>query len=238
MVTRPITNPARPGLQSDLLVCLTSCRSLKSAKLAAVFWLLNSFESVQSLLSRLVAVVCLAEVNLSCFDHYCCYSSQKSIGYTTLPSLRSSTLDQCFSLYPRFASYCEYNISSLFIIYSNKSNFQLSPLKRLTVVNQTAKNSSQNIWIYRTLEDTYPAPCTITHLPWTSFTILAAASMASALADSNLFLCVMAHPPSLMITSPIDFEKFSPRSTQSKAKDWRWRHFPRLSPSKRTNRKP
>ena len=62
-----------------------------------------------------MAVVCLAEVNLSCFHLCafikCCYPSQKSIGYTTLPSLRFLPSRSVF-----FASFCEYRI------YSNSPN--------------------------------------------------------------------------------------------------------------------
>ena len=68
------------------------------------------FESVQSLLPCLVAVFCLAEVSLFCFHQsvVALLFLQKSISHTTLPSLRFSTL----SVFPCFASYCEYCFSS------------------------------------------------------------------------------------------------------------------------------
>ena len=56
-----------------------------------------------------MAVVCLAEVNLSCFGQVLLLFSEEH------PPPHPPS-DQCFSLYPRLASYCEYRISSLFIL--------------------------------------------------------------------------------------------------------------------------
>ena len=67
----------------------------------------NSFESVQLLLSCLVAVFCLAEVSLFCFDRSVVTLLRRA-SITTVPSLRFST--QCFPF--TLASYCEYRISS------------------------------------------------------------------------------------------------------------------------------
>ena len=67
----------------------------------------NSVESVQSLLSYLEAVVCPAEVNLSCFDQSVVTLLRASV---TPPSPPSDILLSFFSLYPR--SYCECRISS------------------------------------------------------------------------------------------------------------------------------
>ena len=69
----------------------------------------NSVESVQSLLSYLVAVVCPAEVSLFCFDRSVVTLLRASV---TPPSPPSDILLSFFSLYPRFASYCECRISS------------------------------------------------------------------------------------------------------------------------------
>ena len=60
---------------------------------------------------------CLAEVSLACFNISLC---QKGIGYTTLPSLTFSPLS--VFLYPRFASYCEYRISSQNVVFAKIPN--------------------------------------------------------------------------------------------------------------------
>ena len=81
-----------------------------------------------SQLVELVRKKCLyiAELHrVLCFDRSVVTLAffQKNISHPTFPSLRFSGLDQCFrvhgllvfSLYPRFASYCEYRISSYFL---------------------------------------------------------------------------------------------------------------------------
>ena len=98
--THPSTNPARLALTSKLFVSCHRSR-LKFPKFAAVF----SFESVQSLLSCLVAVVCLAEVNLSCFDQVLLLFSEEH----QLHHLPSSDF---YSRFSRDASYCEDRIST------------------------------------------------------------------------------------------------------------------------------
>ena len=91
VVAHTSTNPARPGLTSELVV------SPFSAKIPI---LSNSFESVQ--LSAAV-VSCGSSLSsrtlIKCF-----YFFQKSIGYTTIPS-PIFTIDQCFPMYPCFVSY-------------------------------------------------------------------------------------------------------------------------------------
>lgn len=49
--------------------------------------------------------------------------------------------------------------------------------------------------------NSHPAPWTTIHFPFIFFTSFAAASIASWLIVSKVFLCVTADPPSLMITS-------------------------------------
>ena len=80
--------PARPGLTSELV-----CRSrLKPLKLAAVFsQTIRSLESVQSLLSCLVAVSCLAEVNLFCL-HRSIVTNYSAQAKDRGPSLKSGSV--------------------------------------------------------------------------------------------------------------------------------------------------
>lgn len=62
----------------------------------------------------------------------------------------------------------------------------------------------------------HPAPWTTIHFPFIFFTSFAAASIASWLIVSKVFLCVTADPPSLMITSKSTLQAMFRPNAESK----------------------